>query len=72
MKLVPMLLLLLGTLLILSGLVFTLQGMGMVGPQASIMFENPAWIYQGVTVAVIGIVVVVLGLFLSRRKKAQA
>ena len=72
MKIVSMLLLLLGALLALSGLVFALQGMGIVGPQASFMFENPTWIYQGVAVAAIGIVVVVLGLFLNGRNKVQA
>jgi hypothetical protein len=67
LKPVPVLLTLVGVLLMLAGFVFILQGMGIVGPQSSFMFNNPTWIYQGVAVMAIGILSLAGGLFLSRR-----
>ena len=69
MKPVPVLLTLVGVLLVLAGFVFILQGMGIVGPQSSFMFNNPTWIYQGVAVMVIGILPLAGGLFLSRKRR---
>jgi hypothetical protein len=69
LKPVPLLLILVGVLLVLAGFVFTLQGMGIVGPQGSFMFNNPTWIYQGVAVMVIGILPLAGGLFLSRKRR---
>jgi len=62
-----MLLILVGILILLAGIIFTLQGMGIVGPQGSLMFNNPTWIYQGVAAAVVGLLIVVGGLFVNRR-----
>lgn len=69
MKPVPVLLTLVGVLLVLAGSVFILQGMGVVGPQGSFMFNNPTWIYQGVAVVVTGILPLIGGLFLSRKRR---
>jgi len=63
-----LLLVAIGILLALAGAVFTLQGMGMVGPDSGFMFNNPAWIYQGIATAVIGLLTLVGGIFLGRRK----
>jgi hypothetical protein len=68
MKPVFILLAVIGILLALAGSVFTLQGMGVVGPDNGLMFNNPAWIYQGVATAVIGLLLLAAGLFLGRRK----
>jgi len=40
---------------LLAGFVFVLQGMGIVGPDSSFMFNNPTWIYQGVAVMAVGL-----------------
>jgi hypothetical protein len=69
---VPVLLVAVGVLILLAGVVFTLQGMGIVGPQGSFMFNNPTWIYQGVAAAVIGFLILVGGLFLGRRTPGVA
>jgi hypothetical protein len=58
-----------GVLLALAGLVFILQGMGVVGPDYSFMFQNQTWIYQGAAVVVIGLVTLATGIFLSRRRQ---
>ena len=65
---VPLLLIVVGILLFLAGLVFTLQGMGIVGPDSSFMFNNPTWTYQGITAVIVGLVIIVGGLFLGRRR----
>jgi hypothetical protein len=72
MRPVFILLTLIGVLLTLAGMVFTLQGLGDVGPQSSLMFNSPTWVYQGVAVAVIGLIVLLAGLVLGRRAKPSA
>jgi hypothetical protein len=67
LKPVPLLLTLVGSLLPLAGFVLILQGMGIVGPESSFMFDNPTWIYQGVAVMAIGVLTLVGGIFLSRK-----
>jgi hypothetical protein len=56
-----------GILILLAGIVFVLQGMGIVGPSSSFMYNNPTWIYQGAAAAVVGILVLIGGVFLGRR-----
>jgi LPXTG-motif cell wall-anchored protein len=58
-----------GVLLAIGGSVFTLQGMGIVGPDNGFMFNNPAWIYQGVATAVIGLLLLAGGILLGRKKR---
>ncbi len=67
MKPVPVLLIVLGVVLALAGVVFSLQGMGTVGPSSSFMYQNPSWTFQGAIVAVIGIATLAGGLWISRR-----
>lgn len=55
-----------GILLALAGLVFTLQGLGIVGPTSSFMFQSTAWIYDGLAVLVIGLLLTVGGAWRSR------
>ena len=64
-----LLLVAIGVLLAIAGSVFTLQGMGIVGPDNGFMFNNPAWIYQGVATAVIGLLLLAGGILLGRRKR---
>ena len=61
----------LGALFALSGLVFTLQGLGIVGPGTSFMFKNSTWIYQGVLIFIIGLVMIIAA-FMFRRKPEKA
>ena len=70
MKPVFIMLTLVGILLALAGVVFTLQGFGDVGPQNSFMFNSPTWVYQGVTVAAIGLLMIAVGIVLGRKKSA--
>jgi hypothetical protein len=72
MKPVFTLLTLIGILLTLAGVVFILQGLGVVGPQSSLMFNSAVWVYQGVAVAAIGLLILSTGLLLGRRKETAA
>jgi hypothetical protein len=57
-----------GILLALAGFVFTLQGLGIVGPTSSFMFQSASWIYQGLAVFFLGLLLTVGGFWKSRPK----
>ncbi len=61
-----------GALFFLSGLVFTLQGLGVVGPTSSFMFKSQTWIDNGVGVLVLGIILIGIALFFRMRSKPAA
>lgn len=58
---------LIGALFFLSGLVFTLQGLGIVGPTSSFMFRSQSWIDNGVTILTVGIVLLGVALYFRLR-----
>jgi hypothetical protein len=58
-----------GVLLILSGVVFALQGEGMIG--GSVMSGNSFWIYAGSVVAAVGFVIAILGFYLGSRTRTS-
>lgn len=63
----------LGALFFLAGLVFTLQGYGIVGPNSSFMFKNPTWIYDGISILIVGLILIGLGMaFRPRRTTSSA
>ncbi len=57
-----------GILLALGGLVFTLQGVGIVGPRSSFMFQSTTWVYQGLAVFFLGLLLTLGGVWRSRPK----
>jgi hypothetical protein len=57
-----------GILLALAGFVFTLQGLGILGPSSGFMYKSPTWIYSGLGIFFVGILLVVGGLWKSRPK----
>jgi len=61
-----------GVLVALAGLVFTLQGLGYVGPVGGLMYNNPTWVTNGEITFVVGAIVVVAGLALGRRAPASS
>jgi hypothetical protein len=65
-----MITLFIGALFFLSGLVFTLQGEGIVGPSNGFMFDSQTWIYNGLVILSVGIVLLVIGLYFRFRSKA--
>jgi len=61
-----------GAIFALSGLVFTLQGYGIVGPTSSFMFQSQTWIYQGIGVLALGLAVLALAFYFRRRTNSSA
>jgi hypothetical protein len=57
-----------GLVLLLSGVIFHLQGSGKVGPESSFMYDNSDWIDYGLWIAVSGVIVIAAGALMSRRK----
>lgn len=53
-----------GALLLISGLIFTLQGLGIVGPSSSFMYNSSAWIMYGLLILIVGAIVSFAGLML--------
>jgi len=61
-----------GILIALAGLTFTLQGLGMVGPPSSFMFQSGVWVEDGLAVFVAGILLMVVGVLKGRGTKAAS
>jgi hypothetical protein len=63
------LMMLFGVLLAISGAVFTLQGLGIVGPSNGFMFNSQTWVTQGIIVLIVGIIILGIGIFSRPRKQ---
>ncbi|MDC8438313.1 MAG: hypothetical protein LV468_04850 [Candidatus Nitrosotenuis sp.] len=57
-----------GALIAAFGLVFQFQGRGQIGPESSFMYHNTDWIYYGFAIAIIGVMISGIGIFLQRRR----
>jgi len=57
-----------GFLIALAGGIFTLQGMGIVGPTSSFMYQSPSWIVQGLVALVLGMVLIAVGAFTGPKR----
>lgn len=51
-----------GVVVIIFGVIFHLQGQSVVGPESSFMYSNPDWITYGIQIAMIGIIIVTVGI----------
>ena len=67
MKRSTAILLVIGALVALAGLTFTLQGMGLVGPVGGLMYNNPVWVTQGELTFVVGVILAIAGIALNRQ-----
>jgi len=56
-----------GSLIALSGIVFTLQGLSIVGPPTSFMYSNPFWVIYGPAIAVMGMVILGVSIIAGRK-----
>jgi hypothetical protein len=55
-----------GIIVIIFGIVFVLQGHSVVGPKSSFMYSNPQWIINGQWIIIFGIIILVVGLSISK------
>ena len=55
-----------GIIVIVFGTVFFLQGHSVIGPKSSFMYSNPQWITNGQWIVIVGIIILVVGLLISK------
>jgi hypothetical protein len=55
-----------GIIVTIFGIVFFLQGQSLVGPKSSFMYSNPQWVINGQWIAAIGVIILVVGLLISK------
>ncbi len=65
-KLIGRSLFVVGIILIILGITFTLQSKSLVGPSSSFMYSNPSWTVNGFIVIAVGIAIFVSGMILWR------
>jgi len=59
----------LGSIVIIFGIIFHLQGQAIVGPESSFMYSNPEWVTYGQQIAILGIFLIGIGLAIKISKK---
>ncbi|MFB5645444.1 MAG: hypothetical protein ACE5R3_02465 [Nitrosopumilaceae archaeon] len=59
-----------GTIMLIAGIVFHFQGQGVVGPESSFMYSNPEWITYGQQIAIIGIIILGIGISMMISKRS--
>ncbi|MXX21443.1 MAG: hypothetical protein F4W68_07415 [Cenarchaeum sp. SB0661_bin_35] len=57
-----------GVIIAVFGVVFHLQGQGVVGPEASFMYKSQDWITLGVVIAMVGAVIVAASTIIKIRR----
>ena len=53
-----------GLILIIAGIVFTMQSKSIVGPSSSFMYKNPEWTVNGYAIIIVGIIIGASGIIL--------
>ena len=64
MKRIGRVMIIVGIIVVIMGVIFSLQSKSVVGPSSSFMYDNPVWAINGSIIIAIGIIIAVLGSFL--------
>ena len=56
-----------GVIIMIFGVIFHLQGQSVVGPESSFMYSNPDWITYGIQIAIIGTIIIIVGIGMIKR-----
>ncbi len=64
-KLLPII----GIIILIFGIIFHLQGQSVIGPKSSFMYSNPDWITYGIQIAIVGIIIIAVGIGISIIKR---
>lgn len=51
-----------GAIILAAGIIFHLQGQGIVSPEQSFMYTNPDWITYGLQIVILGILIICAGI----------
>ena len=62
-------LIIVGSIVLVFGAIFHLQGQSVVGPETSFMYANPEWITYGIQIIIIGIALIGVGIVVSIIKR---
>ncbi len=57
-----------GIIIMIFGVIFQFQGQGIVGPEESFMYENPTWINNGNYIAMFGVIIILIGYIVEKKK----
>ena len=61
-----------GSIITISGTIFHFQGKSTIGPESSFMYANSDWIFYGIETLVVGIIIIGLGLTLTRLQRKKS
>lgn len=61
-----------GAISTIFGMIFALQGQGIIGPAQSFMVNNPRWITYGSLMVILGIIMSLVSSFTSKSKTIKA
>ena len=57
-----------GIVIAIFGIIFGLQGHGVVGPEQSFMYQSSEWINNGNYIAMFGVIIVLVGYVIEKKK----
>ena len=57
-----------GIVIAIFGIIFGLQGHGVVGPEQSFMYKSSEWINNGNYMAMFGVVIILVGYIVEKKK----
>lgn len=63
-------LVIIGGIVFIFGIIFHLQGQSVVGPESSFMYSNPDWITYGTQIAIVGTIIVGVGIIVNRIRRS--
>ena len=66
MKSLPIIIL--GIIVMVFGIIFQFQGQGVIGPESSFMYQNPSWIDNGIYIGMMGVIIILIGYFVEKKK----
>lgn len=62
-------LIIIGSIIIAFGILFTAQSQSLVGPESSFMYRNPEWTINGSIIAGIGVAIIVIGIVIGVKRR---
>ena len=64
-------LVIIGSIIAVLGIIFTLQSKSVVGPESSFMYQNPEWTVNGYFILSVGVIIIIFGIVLSQIQKSN-
>ena len=56
-----------GIILVVFGIIFNIQGQGIVGPESSFMYQSEDWIDYGIVISMIGVILILIGYVIEKK-----